>query len=336
MEPDKLICNSSNLTYNKGYIALWCNDYELPDTFDVDGHTLFKKDHFHISLLCVKNILEIKPDIEAEILQYFCSFINDNKITFEGFTKEFRVANDGERKSVVALCKVSNLSKLADYLTERIGIVIAHQPAHVTIYTLQLNTGIGLNSAEEMERKSVKLDVPEAVSAPLMGYKKVVVVDENDNEIGTEYMMDAIKKGLIRRASRVYVFNESGQLLVQQRSERVLKPLMLDQSAAGHVDIGETYEQAAYRELKEELGLTDVTLDLVETSFRTTDFYNAIYKVVVPDDTKIDYDPEELNNVLWYDPEKLTADMQNTPDRFTPAFKEAWSLLKDKLVVSSI
>ena len=144
--------------------------------------------------------------------------------------------------------------------------------------------------------------------------------------------MDAIKKGMIRRASRVYVFNESSQLLVQQRSKNVLKPLMLDQSAAGHVDIGETYEQAAYRELREELGLDNVALELIETSFRTTDFYNAIYKVVVQDDTKINYDPEELNDIIWYDVNKLSEDMEQEPEKFTPAFKEAWSMLRDKLV----
>jgi len=332
MKPEKLICSSSNITYDKGYIALWCKDYVIPDTLDVEGDSLLKKDHFHVSLLCVKNILEVKPDSEAEVLQHFCDFLQDNELKFEGFTKEFRVATDSERKSVVALCKVSNLLKLAEYMTEKMGVPVAPQPAHVTIYTLQPNVGIGLNSPEELKQKSTKIEVPETILAPLMGYKKVIVVDENDNEIGTEYMMDAIKKKMIRRASRVYVFNEAGQLLVQQRSKNVLKPLMLDQSAAGHVDIGETYEQAAYRELREELGLENVNLELVETSFRTTDFYNAIYKVVVPNDTNIDYDLEELNAILWYDTTKLDTEMNNAPEKFTPAFKEAWFLLKDKLV----
>lgn len=332
MEPAALICNTENITYNKGYIALWCKDYDLPATFMVEGEALFKKDRFHVSLLCVKNILAANPDIEAEVLRHFCDFIQEHQVQFAGFTKEFRLAEADERKSVVALCQVSNLHKLAAYLNEKIGVTIAPQPAHVTIYTLQANAGIGLNSPEEMAEKTEQIEVPEAVLAPLLGYKKVIVVDNDDNEIGAEYMMDAIKKGMIRRASRVYVFNESGQLLVQQRSEKVLKPLMLDQSAAGHVDVGETYEQAAYRELREELGLENVELQLVATSFRTTDFYNAVYKVVVPDDAKIIYDPEELNAVLWYDTPKLTADMRDMPDTFTPAFKEAWSLLKERLV----
>lgn len=157
-------------------------------------------------------------------------------------------------------------------------------------------------------------------------------MDENDNIIGAKYMMDAIEKGLIRRAARIYVFNESGQLLVQQRSKKILKPLLLDQSAAGHVDEGESYEQAAYRELKEELGLEGYSLTLVETSFRTTDFYNAIYKLTISDDTKIDYDPEELETVLWYELDTLNEEMKASPEKFTPAFKEAWSLLGDKIV----
>jgi isopentenyldiphosphate isomerase len=332
MKPEKLICSTSNITYDKGYIALWLENYPLPETLTVDGDTLLKKDHFHVSLLCVKNLLEVNSDSEAKIIQHFCDFLKDNEVQLEGFTGEFRMATREERKSVVGLCEVSNLYELAKYLSDKTGIEVASQPAHVTLYTLQQNMGIGLNSPEELEEKSKVVEVPEAVLAPLMGYKKVIVVDENDNEIGTEYMMDAIKKGMIRRASRVYVFNEDGQLLVQQRSKNVLKPLMLDQSAAGHVDIGETYEQAAYRELQEELGLENVKLKLVETSFRTSDFCNAIYKVVVPNDTNINYDPEELNTVLWYDTDKLSEEMDQEPDKFTPAFKEAWSLLKDKLV----
>lgn len=154
-------------------------------------------------------------------------------------------------------------------------------------------------------------------------YNKVVVVDENDVVIGSEYMMKAIRKGLIRRAARVYVFNQSGKLLVQQRSEKVLKPLLLDQSAAGHVDEGETYEQAAYRELKEELGIEGVTLMPVAISFRTSDFFNGIYKVVIGNDTKINFDPEELKQVIWYDIVDLDTEMVESPNKFTPAFIEA-------------
>lgn len=163
-------------------------------------------------------------------------------------------------------------------------------------------------------------------------YKKIVVVDEGDNIIGAEYMRIAVEKGLIRRASRIYVFNKSGKLLVQQRSAKVAKPLMLDASAAGHVDEGETYEETAKRELYEELGLHDIPLTLVAESFRTPDFFNNVYKAVIPDDTNIVFDPEELAQIMWYDPVVLTAEMKENPELFTVSIKTVWSELKDTLV----
>jgi isopentenyldiphosphate isomerase len=331
MDTNKLISNSQNITYDKGYIAFWCKDYELPETFNVNGETLLRKDHFHVSLLCVKNILLNAPELENQILQHFCDYIRDNEIKFEGFTKEFRLAKKDERLSVVALCKMSNLNKFTEYLSEKIDIKIPIQPTHVTIYTLQPNAGIGLNSPEEMEQGSEPVAVPETILVPLMGYKKIIVVDEHDTVIGAEHMMEAMKKGLIRRAARVYVFNESGQLLIQQRSEKVMKPLLLDQSAAGHVDIGETYEQAAYRELKEELGLDGLKLTLVETSYRTTNFYNAIYKVVIPDDAEINFDPGELKQVIWYNIEDLDREIKASPEIFNPSFIEIWSAIGGKI-----
>jgi 8-oxo-dGTP pyrophosphatase MutT (NUDIX family) len=118
---------------------------------------------------------------------------------------------------------------------------------------------------------------------------------------------------------------------VQQRSKNVLKPLLLDQSAAGHVDEGETYLEAANRELFEELGLSGYSLTEVAISFRTTDFYNAIYKLVILDNTVINFDPEELEQIMWLDISDLDSKMKNEPEKFTPAFLEAWALLRDKL-----
>ncbi len=163
-------------------------------------------------------------------------------------------------------------------------------------------------------------------------YNKIVVVDEKDNIIGAEYMRIAVEKKMIRRASRVYVFNESGQVLVQQRSTKVAKPLLLDASAAGHVDEGETYEETAKRELYEELGLKDIPLTLIAKSHRTPDFFSNIYKVVIKDDTNIVFDTEELAQIMWYDPVVLTEEMTAQPDRFTISIKTVWGELKDRLV----
>jgi isopentenyl-diphosphate Delta-isomerase len=165
-------------------------------------------------------------------------------------------------------------------------------------------------------------------------YKKIVVVDEQDRVIGTEYMRIAIQKSFIRRAARIYVFNESGELLVQQRSKNVMKPLLLDQSAAGHVDEGETYEEAAKRELFEELGISEVTLQPIAVSLRTTNFYNGIYKVVVADDTVIAFDSEELAAVHWYEIGQLETEMRSEPAKFNPEFIELWFQLRADILTT--
>lgn len=167
MKPETLICNTVDITYDNGYIALWCKDYDLPDTIELFGDTLLRKPHFHVSLLCVEDIPSINPETESKILQHFCGFAAENEIKLAGFTKEFRLAKYKERKSVVAMCEITNLLAFAEYLSQKIGIEIAPQPTHVTIYTLQPDKGIGLNSPAELEEKSEVVEVPEAVSIAL-------------------------------------------------------------------------------------------------------------------------------------------------------------------------
>lgn len=67
-------------------------------------------------------------------------------------------------------------------------------------------------------------------------------------------------------------------------------------------------------------------------SFRTTDFFNAIYKLVIPDGTPINYDPEELEQVMWMNIEEVDSQMLENPEKFTPAFLEAWALLREKII----
>jgi isopentenyldiphosphate isomerase len=53
-------------------------------------------------------------------------------------------------------------------------------------------------------------------------YPDKYAVDENDNIVGEMQIEEIIKKGLYRRASRVYVLNESGKVLIQRRGKSVI------------------------------------------------------------------------------------------------------------------
>ena len=84
----------------------------------------------------------------------------------------------------------------------------------------------------------------------------VLIVDENNQEIG-RMRREAMRQGRhIHRASYVLVFNAKGELFVQQRTmSKDIYPGYYDIAAGGVVLADETYEESAQRELYEELGV---------------------------------------------------------------------------------
>jgi isopentenyldiphosphate isomerase len=89
----------------------------------------------------------------------------------------------------------------------------------------------------------------------------VQIVDENNVEIGAISRRLMREQNLIHRASYVLVFNGRDELFVQQRTlSKDIYPGYHDIAAGGVVVAGESYEEAAERELAEELGIRDAPL----------------------------------------------------------------------------
>ena len=85
----------------------------------------------------------------------------------------------------------------------------------------------------------------------------IVIVDENNSEIGTATRAEMRQQNFIHRASYILVFNSSGAIFVQKRTKiKDIYPSYYDIAAGGVVQADETYEESAKRELKEELGIT--------------------------------------------------------------------------------
>jgi isopentenyl-diphosphate delta-isomerase len=86
----------------------------------------------------------------------------------------------------------------------------------------------------------------------------LTLVDENDNEIGRETREKChLGKGKMHRAIAVFLFNNKNLMLIQQRSQKkLLWPRYWDCTVATHVYPNETYEDAAKRGLKQELGIS--------------------------------------------------------------------------------
>ena len=151
---------------------------------------------------------------------------------------------------------------------------------------------------------------------------KITFVDENDNVIGAGTKKEALEKGITARIARIFLFNSKGEVLMQKRSSTVgSNRNKWDQSVGGHVDEGETYEQAAYREMKEEIGLEGVILKEIakyyqeETDERPRKRFNMLY--VGTYDGVVTPDGDEVSEVRWFRPKELERKMKERPDEFT-------------------
>ena len=90
--------------------------------------------------------------------------------------------------------------------------------------------------------------------------ERLDVVDKSDKVIGTEEREVVHSTGTWHRQAHIFIFNSSGEMLVQLRSpDKDRFPGTLEGSMTEHVRAGESYEDAARRGLMEEFGI-DITL----------------------------------------------------------------------------
>lgn len=108
-----------------------------------------------------------------------------------------------------------------------------------------------------------------------MGTDELVdVVDEHDVVIETVTRRTVRADVLRHRAVYIVVTSSRGELLVHQRSfEKDVAPGWWDVAAGGVVGHGESYENAAHRELTEELGVTASLETIAAGSFDHADVH---------------------------------------------------------------
>ncbi len=155
----------------------------------------------------------------------------------------------------------------------------------------------------------------------------LVLVDDHDNELGTDTRENChAGRGRRHRAYTVLLFH-GGKLLLQQRSsKKLLWPGAWDVSYTSHVYPGETYQQAAARKGIQELGarvpvLADVH-SFVYFAPQGENAENEFCRVLVGDfDGMVTPNPDEMAAVRWATLEEVEADLKSDPERFTPWFK---------------
>lgn len=162
-----------------------------------------------------------------------------------------------------------------------------------------------------------------------MNHLKILVVDKNDQPVGEATDDEVDARGLIRRIARLMIENVKGQILLQKRrNDDLIYPGRWDNSVAGHVDAGETSDQAMKRELAEELAVEVVGLTFVGKYYNEVDDrgfvikkFNHLYKAKYAGPIE-NITTDEVEYVNWFTLDDLKRQIADHPDNFTDGVKE--------------
>ena len=99
--------------------------------------------------------------------------------------------------------------------------------------------------------------------------EEVILVDSEDHAIGRMEKMEAHEKGLLHRAFSILIFNEKGEMLLQQRAtEKYHSPGLWTNACCSHPRPNESNLDAAYRRLKEEMGMQTSMEEIFKFTYR--------------------------------------------------------------------
>jgi isopentenyl-diphosphate delta-isomerase len=166
----------------------------------------------------------------------------------------------------------------------------------------------------------------------------LILVDEADREVGHLDKAQCHQgRGVLHRAFSLLIFNDAGELLLQQRAAgKRLWPLFWSNSCCSHPRRAETMEEATHRRLYEELGLRCPLRFLFkfqyQAQFDAAGAEQELCSVFVgrtSDPVRID--PTEILAWRWISPEALQAELAGAgAERFTPWFVMEWErILRD-------
>ena len=116
---------------------------------------------------------------------------------------------------------------------------------------------------------------------------------------------------LLHPVVHLHVFSPDGALLLQKRAEdKDIQPGRWDTSVGGHVDYGESIEDALRREAGEELGLFDFEAKSLEPYVFKSSVERELvnpFVTIVPRDYPFRFQQEEISEIAFWTPDEIAA-----------------------------
>ena len=170
-----------------------------------------------------------------------------------------------------------------------------------------------------------------------MEQPQVILVDKNDNELGTMEKMRAHETGQLHRAFSVFIFNHKGEILLQRRNPaKYHSGGLWSNTCCSHPYPGEDVKDAANRRLMEEMGMK-AELDHL---------FSFVYKAELDNDLtehELDHvfcgttsdlpvlNEEEVVDFCFLTPEALKQEIKDRPDHYTEWLKICFNNLLNKM-----
>lgn len=163
----------------------------------------------------------------------------------------------------------------------------------------------------------------------------VILVDENDNQIGVEEKLKAHQNANLHRAFSIFVFNDKNELLLQQRAlDKYHSGGLWTNTCCSHPRPKEETINAAERRLQEEMGFS-CELSLVFSFKYKAIFDNGLtenefdHVFVGKYDNEIVPNKIEVNAYKWVDLKWLEKDIKTNQEIYTVWFKICFERVLD-------
>jgi len=172
--------------------------------------------------------------------------------------------------------------------------------------------------------------------------EQVILVDEQDGEVGTMEKLQAHIEGKLHRAISVFIFNSRHELLLQQRAAgKYHSALLWTNTCCSHPRPGEDTAAAAHRRLQEEMGIACELRSSFEFTYKAavendlTEYeYDHVYTGST--DAQPGADATEVAAWRYIGIAQLKEEMAQAPETFTTWFRICIDQWQHKLFAQNI